>query len=32
MARRDDIEAFFETPSQDQAPPSAIPPPVSVSR
>jgi NTE family protein len=32
MARRDEIDAFFETPFEDLAPPSAIPPPVSAKR
>lgn len=32
MARRDEIEAFFETPVVDSAPPSMIPPPVSIRR
>jgi NTE family protein len=29
IARRDEIEAFFETPFEDLAPPSAVPPPMS---
>jgi NTE family protein len=30
MARRDELKAFFDTPFEDLAPPSMIPPPVSV--
>jgi NTE family protein len=29
IARRDEIQAFFETPFEDHAPPSMVPPPVS---